>query len=65
MASLSVDSDSSYKNLIAEIDKTVNNNERLFREMKTGGYDKSRNYESDLKNYKLNKQENKHYNNVS
>ena len=56
MSDLSSDMKSSYKNLVTEIDKTINDNERLFKEMKKTGYDKSKSYESDLKNYKINKE---------
>lgn len=56
MNDLTGDMKTSYENLNKEIKKTVDENERLFKEMRTAGYDKSRSYESDLKNYKINKE---------
>jgi len=56
MTDLASDMNSSYQNLTNEIKNTVADNERLFREMRAATYDGSGNYESDLKNYKINKE---------
>jgi hypothetical protein len=56
MGDITGDMNTSYKNLIMDIDRTINENERLFKEMKNANYDNSGNYESDLKNYKINKE---------
>lgn len=56
MTDLNSDMNSSYQNLTNEIKNTVDDNERLFREMRSATYDGSRSYESDLKDYKINKE---------
>lgn len=56
MADLTGDMESSYQNLIGEIEQTINKNEQLFKDMKSAKYVQSKSYESDLKNYKMNKE---------
>lgn len=56
MGDITGDMNTSYKNLITDIDRTINENERLFKEMREANYDKGTDYESDLKDYKINKE---------
>jgi hypothetical protein len=56
MGDITGDMNTSYKNLITDIDRTINENERLFKEMRETNYGKSSDYESDLKDYKINKE---------
>jgi lipopolysaccharide export LptBFGC system permease protein LptF len=56
MTDLTSDMQNEYQTLINEIEQTVSNNDRLFQEMKSAQYDQNKNYESDLKNYKINKE---------
>lgn len=56
MTDLNNSMETEYQTLINEIEQTVTNNDRLFQEMKSTQYDQSRNYDSDLKDYKINKE---------
>lgn len=56
MTDLTSDMQNEYQTLINEIEQTVSNNDRLFQEMKSAQYDQNKSYESDLKNYKINKE---------
>lgn len=56
MGDITGDMNTSYQNLITDIDRTINENERLFKEMRETNYEKGTDYESDLKDYKINKE---------